>query len=146
MKVIIFLVLINILWAKPICSKKQFLLNLLNSNAIWSAAQTNSDEKYYPIDFLRIEEGMVSIKTDESDYHPVLLNIRIDDVGVVGVFMYGDLPYGVDHAKVYENKDFIFTPYEDSCILDKIKLEIKIADTYNGKKEIIVFQKYKVIK
>jgi len=130
----------NLLWANNIkCTNKQFLLNILDANGTWYPVKTNLQSKHYPFDILHINKGMIQVKKNTKDFHPIILNIDVDNVGEIGIFMY-DPTNNYFNQTEYHDKDFIFKPFYENCKLDKILIEIKIIDSYNKQKEIIILK------
>jgi len=129
---VLFTLIVNILLSDTVeCTKKNFLINMLKSNSTWYLVDNRENR---PFDIMKIDRGMVKIKNKYSDFHPVLLNINVDNFGEVGVYMFNALPK-------YENKDFILKPYKNDCSLNKIIFEIKAADTYTKYRKIVILKK-----
>jgi len=131
------------------CSSKEFLINLLNSNSKWLLDSSKTNTKYSAIEeFFIDKDGTVWVRTFKSDPFPVGVSIEPQlhtnkkGINLLGVMYRLDTSEYEKHFKKYKEKKFLLNPFDNTCSLERIILEITIEDyPDNRKKEILVLKR-----
>ena len=136
--------------SEMVCSNKQFLTNLINSNASWKIVK-DKKSKLTPIEKIIVDDkGSVWLETYKADPFPTLLGISTIDIEeklLIGVPHYDISLPEYKELKHYEETQFILKPYRNDCTLKKILLEIIISDVPdNRQRENFVLEMMNEIK